>query len=336
MNASSASGGWDVYTHIMPAAVITAGAGGLYGMLTDARTSRIYAHGIPPHPLPDTGALLDLIANNGLDGAIVSVPPPLFRPALAASARASSTELANDGLLTACHAQHSRLHPFPYLPIEDPELAAKTVSQLSTQSAGAIAGTELGTLCYAPERFDPLQQALSDAKLALFIHPGSSPDRRLDAFYLSNLLGNDWKRALRCQSHFSGLMHRFPELKVILAHRGGCIAALSGHRQRGATTQRSGLPPLAMGPCRAVRRFYVDSVVQPPRFCRRSSTSSVMTGFCSAATGRSPWGRRRTITISVRSTSHFDGKFGKPAPTPSSGRGCIHKFPNGSTHTART
>jgi 2,4'-dihydroxyacetophenone dioxygenase len=38
MSASSALGGWDVHTHNIPPAIIAAGAGGRYGMRTDAKT----------------------------------------------------------------------------------------------------------------------------------------------------------------------------------------------------------------------------------------------------------------------------------------------------------
>ena len=74
------------------------------------------------------------------------------------------------------------LRPFAYLPIEDPELAADVASQLDNNWAGAVAGTELGLLSYASERYDVLWQTLSVAKLPLFIHPGSSPDHSPRSF----------------------------------------------------------------------------------------------------------------------------------------------------------
>ena len=44
-------------------------------------------------------------------------------------------------------------------------------------------GTEANDMSYASERLDPLWRTLSDRKLPLFIHPGSTPDKRLDPFY---------------------------------------------------------------------------------------------------------------------------------------------------------
>lgn len=262
-----ALGGWDVHTHIVPPAVIAAGEQQRYGMRADARTLHICAHGVPLHPLSQVGALAERVASDGLDGAVVSVPPPLFRPDLSDADRLSYAGLVNDGLLAACEPHRGTLRPFAYLPIEAPELAARIAAGLGRDWAGAVAGTELGALSYASERYDPLWQALSESGLPLFIHPGASPDARLDAFYLSNLLGNPVETSIAA-AHlvFAGVLHRFPGLKVILAHGGGCVAALCGRWQRGAATKRPGIGDLPLPPQQAVRRFYVDSLVHSPAF----------------------------------------------------------------------
>ena len=267
MTTSVDLGGWDVHTHIIPPAVITASEKGLFGMRAEPKTLHICAHGVPLHPLSKIDALVERIKDDGLDGAIVSVPPPLFRPDLTANDRASYTRLINDSLLAACRSHEPALRPFAYLPIEDPELATDVASRLDNNWAGVVAGTELGLLSYASERYDALWRTLSDAKLPLFIHPGSSPDTRLDHFYLSNLLGNPVETTIAAANLiFAGVMHRFPGLKVILAHGGGCMAALCGRWQQATTTNRPGIPKLDLQPLDAVRRFYVDSLVHSPSY----------------------------------------------------------------------
>lgn len=262
MPKAAALGGWDVHTHVIPPAVIAAAEKGLFGMKAAPTTLHICSHGVPLHPLTKIDALVERVKSDGLDGAVVSVPPPLFRPDLSSTDRASYSQLVNDSLLAACHMHAPLLRPFAYLPMEEPELAAKIAAGLDGQWAGAVAGTELGPLSYASERYDVLWQTLSDKKLPLFIHPGSSPDPRLDPFYLSNLLGNPVETTIAAANLiFAGVMHRFPSLKVILAHGGGCVAALCGRWQQGATTKRPGIPPLALEPRDAIRRFFVDSLV---------------------------------------------------------------------------
>lgn len=256
-----------MHTHIIPPAVIAAGEKGLFGMRTEPKTLHICAHGVPLHPLSRIDALIERVRSDGLDGAIVSVPPPLFRPDLTANDRASYTRLVNDSLLAACRSHEPALRPFAYLPIEDPELATDVAARLDFNWAGAVAGTELGLLSYASDRYNALWQTLSDAELPLFIHPGSSPDARLDHFYLGNLLGNPVETTIAAANLiFAGVMHRFPGLKVILAHGGGCVAALCGRWQQATATNRPGVPKLDLQPLDAVRRFYVDSLVHSPSY----------------------------------------------------------------------
>ncbi|MGE3148148.1 MAG: amidohydrolase family protein [Pseudorhodoplanes sp.] len=260
-------GGWDVHTHIVPPAMIAAAERGRFGMQATPPTLRICGHGVPLHPISDVGKLVDRIHADGLDGAIVSVPPPLFRPDLGQSDRREYAALVNDGLREACQGHSSLLRPLAYLPAEDPEVACGIATQLDTGWVGVVMGTELGTLSYASGRFDPLWDTLGRLSLPLFIHPGSTPDQRLEPFYLTNLLGNPAETTIAAANLvFAGVMHRFPALKIILAHGGGCVAALCGRWQRGATTNRPGIPELDMKPAEAVRKFYVDSLVHSPAF----------------------------------------------------------------------
>jgi aminocarboxymuconate-semialdehyde decarboxylase len=260
-------GGWDVHTHIIPPAVVAAGERGTYGMQVMPGTLKICAHGVPLHPLSEVNKLADRIKNDDLDGAIVSVPPPLFRPDLDAKDRRDYAELVNEGLYEACRYHDRTLRPLAYLPVEAPEVAASVVGSLDARWAGVVMGTETGVISYASAELDPLWKILSEKKLPLFIHPGSTPDKRLDPFYLTNLLGNPVETTIAASNLiFAGVMHRFPGLNVILAHGGGCVAALCGRWQRGAVTNRPGIPKLTLEPKDAVRRFYVDSLVHSPAF----------------------------------------------------------------------
>jgi aminocarboxymuconate-semialdehyde decarboxylase len=255
-------GGWDVHAHIVPPGVMTAAERGAFGMVCSPETLTICGHGVPVHPISNVARLADRLHADQLDGAVVSIPLPLFRPDLSSAQRRDYVDLANTSLLEACRAQPHTLRPFAYLPAEDPELAATVASTLDAAWAGVVMGTESGELTYSSPRFEPLWLTLSARQLPLFIHPGSSPEQRLDPFHLANLLGNPIETTIAA-AHlvFGGVLERHPRLNVILAHGGGCIAALCGRWQRGLETKRPGLSAMALSPTEAVRRFYVDSIV---------------------------------------------------------------------------
>jgi aminocarboxymuconate-semialdehyde decarboxylase len=173
----------------------------------------------------------------------------------------------NEGIVEACRDHDGVLRPLAYLPVEAPEVAASIAAGLDGRWAGVVMGTEANDVSYASERLDPLWRVLSERKLALFIHPGSTPDKRLDPFYLTNLLGNPVETTIAASNLvFAGVMQRHPGLNIILAHGGGCVAALCGRWQRGAATKRPGIPDMSLKPLEAVRRFYVDSLVHSPMF----------------------------------------------------------------------
>src|SRR5581483_468373 len=215
------SGGWDVHAHIVPPFLIAAAEKGRYGMRAAPDTLTVCGNGVPLHPISETGKLIDRVHADGLDGAVVSVPPPLFRPDLSGAERRDYARFVNDALFTACQPHGSVLRPFAYLPAEDPDLSAEIATTLGKEWAGAVVGTELGALSYASPRYDVLWGALSERALPLFIHPGSTPDRRLEPFYLGNLLGNPVETTIAAANLVcAGVMHRFSQLKIILAHGG--------------------------------------------------------------------------------------------------------------------
>ncbi|MBI3435345.1 MAG: amidohydrolase [Proteobacteria bacterium] len=255
-------GGWDVHTHIVPPAVAALAERGRFGMRAHADTLSVCGHGVPLLPISVASRLVERIHADDLDGAIVSVPPPLFRPDLAAADRREYADRVNDGLREACAPHAGRLRPLAYLPAEDPELAAGIATGLDAGWAGVVMGTQLASLSYASRAFDPLWETLGRLRLPLFIHPGATPDARLEPFYMSNLIGNPFETTLAAASLIMGGVHgRFPDLVIILAHGGGCAAALCGRWQRGLATRRAVGAEQALLPNEAMRRFYVDCLV---------------------------------------------------------------------------
>lgn len=266
---SQRMGGWDVHTHIVPPAVVAAGERGTFGMRANPGTLTICAHGVPLRPLSNIGKLVDRVRSDDLDGAIVSVSPPLFRPDLGPEECGDYARLVNDGLLEACHEHANVLRPLAYLPVEAPEIAVRIVAEPDDRWAGAVMGTVTGAITYGSERLDPLWRMLAERNLPLFIHPGSTPDQRLEKYYLSNLLSNPVETTMAAANLvFAGVMHRFLRLNIILAHGGGRVAALCGRWQRGSDTERPGIPSLAPDPIEAVRRFYVDSLTHFASFLK--------------------------------------------------------------------
>ena len=230
-------GGYDLHTHLAPV----------------ARANR---SGPPDLYRPEK--LIDHLDAAGLDIAVVSIPPPFFRQHLPGSESAAWARAVNDGLLTAT-AISDRLVPLAYLPLEHPELALAEYQRTRGQFAGTAAAAGGNSVSLADSRLAPLWSELDADRTMLMLHPGTTPDARLDEFYLSNLLGNPVETGIAAaQLVFGNVLSRYPAMRVMLVHCGGSVPSVAGRWQRGVDTARPGVSAEIEPPVKAVRRFYVD------------------------------------------------------------------------------
>ncbi|MEU4294703.1 amidohydrolase family protein [Kribbella sp. NPDC026596] len=242
--------GWDIHTHLIPPTVLSAAHRGEFGLSIDGGWLLIDGERLPLRRLADPAALLQWIADQDLDGAVVSVPPALFRY----DAGVEWAELVNQGLRELATPQLRVLGQLPLLDPSAPAVAADLASE------GVFSGFALGTPSYAG--LDPLWQVLDELAAFTLIHPGHSDDKRLESFYLSNLLGNPYETGVAAASLvFADVPGRFPGIRFCLCHGGGVTAALAGRWQRGVDQDRPGIKPLSLPVAEALRRFYVDDLV---------------------------------------------------------------------------
>ncbi|WP_328999112.1 amidohydrolase [Kribbella sp. NBC_00709] len=242
--------GWDVHTHLIPPTVLSAAHRGEFGLSIHSGSLVVDGQRLPLRRLADPAALLHWVAEQSLDGAVVSVPPPLFRY----DAGIEWAELVNQGLRELATPQ---LRVLAHLPLLDP--AAPSVAA-GLAGEGVFSGFALGTPSYAG--LDPVWRVLDAVDAFTLIHPGNSDDKRLDSFYLSNLLGNPYETGVAAASLvFADVPGRFPGIRFCLCHGGGVTAAVAGRWQRGIDTDRPGIEPVSLPVIEALRRFYVDDLV---------------------------------------------------------------------------
>lgn len=221
--------------------------------------------GGPPN-LQRPELLLDYLRERGLDRAVVSVPPPFFRQDQGAEEAAGWVRSLNDGLAKVA-AEHEELLPLAYLPLEHPELAIAEARRLRAEGGwvGYCGSAGGRSVSLADGALAPLWRALDDDAALLLLHPGTSPDERLEDFYLHNLLGNPVETAIAAaQLVFGDVLPTHPRMRVLLVHCGGCVPDLVPRWDHGVATDRPGLEPLAEPPSTAVRRFFVDCLVHDP------------------------------------------------------------------------
>ncbi|GGQ26533.1 aminocarboxymuconate-semialdehyde decarboxylase [Actinomadura coerulea] len=254
--------GYDLHTHLAPALPE------LPPGIERAPDGALAVDGRPVGPvdLYHAERLEEHLDKAGLDGAVVSLPPPFFRQTLPIEWTPAWVRVVNEGLLAAV-AGAPRLAPLAYLPLEHPEAALAEYRRIGRdlRFVGVAAAAGGLSVSLADTRLDPLWAALEVDRRPLMLHPGASPDIRLREFYLGNLLGNPSETGLAAaQLVFGGVLSRHPALKVLLVHCGGVAPAVAGRWQRGADTARPGIPSETEPPAHALRRLFVDCLAHDP------------------------------------------------------------------------
>ncbi|KAA9085449.1 amidohydrolase family protein [Microbacterium radiodurans] len=248
----------DVHTHLMPR--LSAAEAAIGGLAVDD-DGRLVAGGHPvgPPQLASADALAAWIASRGIDQALVSVPPPAYRQCLTLDTARAWVRALNAGLREQV-AGHDALSVLDYLPLEHPALAAEIARGLvaDTATVGFTGGVGGASRPLSDTAFDPLWRVLDDAGLPLLLHPGASPDDRLDERYLHNLVGNPIETAVGVSALLlSDVLVRHPGLRLGLVHGGGVLPGLIGRMQRGVDTARPGVPT-GISVAERARRLWTD------------------------------------------------------------------------------
>ncbi len=120
--------------------------------------------------------------------------------------------------------------------------------------AASVGGDYLGH-----ERFRGFWDAAEETGALVFVHPTTRGFQLpvMDEHYLWNTVGNPLETTITA-AHLvmSGALDDHPNLRILLAHGGGAIAALRGRLTHEQTFHPPGRDVLA-----ALRRFHVDTVV---------------------------------------------------------------------------
>lgn len=254
----------DVHAHLAPD--LSGGDPARLGVSVDGAALSIAGHRIGPPGLYRPADLLAFLDRAQLEEALVSVPPPFYRQGLRGRAAADWVTALNDGLVQAC-AISPRLRPLAYLPLDDPDLAVRTLDSLADTGrfAGCTGGAGGGSARLDDPALLPMWSALEDRRSLLLLHPGASPDDRLAAHYQHNLTGNPVETAVAAsQLVFGGVLDRYPRLQVVLVHCGGAVPVLAGRWRRGVETGRPGLPEPPVDVTALLRRLWVDCLSHDP------------------------------------------------------------------------
>jgi aminocarboxymuconate-semialdehyde decarboxylase len=208
-----------------------------------------------------------------IDRQIVGTWPDIFGYGLAADACAAWHRMLNDTLAEWCADNADRFGWVASVPLTGAEAAATELERAAGLGAcGVIVSSNVENVNLGELALDPFWAKVQALTLPVLIHPvlvGSAP--RAAKFGLAQVAQYTFDTTLGVGSLLmSGVLDRFPRLKLVLSHGGGAYPYLAGrfdimHRRmdRAAQGDVAEKPPSAY----AAQMAY-DSIVHAPKALR--------------------------------------------------------------------
>lgn len=232
-----------------------------------------YAGGNPLDPLIyDLGARLQLLQQRRVALQLLSPPPSV----IANGDKVVSLDearLFNQSTAWLVANGEGRLAGLAVPALGEPAVAAEELRRAIDRHGfvGVVLSTAAGPLPLDDPIFDPLFAAIEALDLLVFMHPTSSVLSNAQTDYtLRTLVGWPTETTIAVtRLIFSGVLERYPRLKIVLAHGGGTLAALAGRLDLGWSAPIYEANPacrayITRAPSSYLKDLYYDTVVADP------------------------------------------------------------------------
>lgn len=174
----------------------------------------------------------------------------------------------NEGISKDVRSNPERLIGFGTIPMQDVKLAIEeleyciqTLNFKGVQLLTSVNGEEI-----SDEKYEPLWARIQELDACVFLHPnGFSDGRRLAKNYFINVVGNPFDTTLAVHHLiFNGILERYPDLRILLPHGGGYLAAYSGRIDHAWSARSDARGSITQLPTTYLKKLFLDTVVFTP------------------------------------------------------------------------
>ncbi|MFO2550202.1 amidohydrolase family protein [Alicyclobacillus cycloheptanicus] len=212
----------------------------------------------------------------GVSRALVSPIPQLFLYDFALAVTAEAATVYNRALAAWVSQQANRLSGLGTVPLQDGEAAARGLEEaMELGLTGVIIGPGTGQTLLGDAVYEPFWQVADARQAVVFIHPLLNDDPRLQRNRMPNLIGVPWETTIAgLDLILSGVLDRYPNVRILLAHGGGFLPYQVGRYNQGYAAWPAVRNTLRTAPEAYLKRFYYDNVLWHPE-ARRFLTAVV-------------------------------------------------------------
>ena len=199
----------------------------------------------------------------GIDVMVISPPPPQFNYQADAELCLEASQIINDQLASAAR-DNDRLVAIGTVPLQSCEYAISELERCIVELGmpGIELGANAGSDELSCERLEPFWARVESLKATILLHPTSFASERLSAHYLTNIIGNPLETTVAVHHLiFDGVLERYPELRIVLAHGGAYAGAYAARMDHAWGARPDCRGRITKAPTHYLEKFYFDSVV---------------------------------------------------------------------------
>jgi aminocarboxymuconate-semialdehyde decarboxylase len=181
---------------------------------------------------------------------------------------AKVSRLMNEEFVESTSKYGDRFLPLGTVPLQDTEAAVQELRYL-VQELG-MRGIEIGTHVEGEEisspRLEPFWAEVEKLGAVVVIHTqGATHPQRLQGHNFVNIIGHPFEATL-AQAHliFSGVLERYPALKIVVVHGGGYLPAYPGRIDHGWRAREDIREGVVQEPGTYLKKFFFDTMVFEP------------------------------------------------------------------------
>jgi aminocarboxymuconate-semialdehyde decarboxylase len=227
-----------------------------------------------PRLLEEPAKRIERMEQTGIDRQVLSGWTDVFAYGLETEKGTAWHRLMNESLAALCHSEPAHFSMLASGHLPDPAAAARELEYAVKQlgAVGAVAACNIEGVNLGELPLDEYWAAAVELDVPVFLHPAQPvPTPRTRRFALNQVAQYTFDTTLAVGSLiWSGVLDRFPTLRLILSHGGGtfphlmgrfdCMHARSNHEGTGIVSKAA--------PSTYLRRMYYDSILHDPAALR--------------------------------------------------------------------
>jgi aminocarboxymuconate-semialdehyde decarboxylase len=212
----------------------------------------------------------------GIDRTILSLATPFIDYHLDARLAVEAARIYNDSLADAIDGKGDRFGGWAFLPLQDPAAAASELRRC-VRDLGFVGGhvaSNVRGAYLSHEQFRPVFEAAIDLDVPLFVHPADPAGReRTRDYEMTVVAGYLFDNTVNIFNIVcSGVLDRYPRLKLLFAHTGAFSLVLSARMQCEVNTNpRRPYGDLTRPIAEYLGMFYYDTACFDPKILRFAS-----------------------------------------------------------------